>query len=415
MSSLLSEYTELSAPLKSSYLHSVFNAVNVLIGVGVLALPFAFRITGWALGTLLLLFCCFITNYTAKVIIRCLEGRPGTGSYGDMGAIAFGPRGRTVVGGVFVIELITIGVAMIILLGDALMSIFSSVPLMSSRIIAYILTLPTLYLPIRKLAYGSFVGIVSCFALLTIVLYDGITKRHAPGSLLEPQPTNLLPSNIYAVPLSFGLIMSGFTGHAVFPAIHRDMEEPKHYSRVVNTSYVITIITYVSMAWAGYTMFGDFTLSEITQNLANIQEYNQVLNGFVLWLVFLTPISKYGVMMTPLIMTLEKSVWSWPLIQDWCQHSNSRMILISGLDRLLLHTFVVGIAIAFPNFDRVMSLLGSLFSFGISVIFPLLCHFQLFHQEMSLSQRIMDASILAITFVLAILGTAWSFFPQQVV
>lgn len=95
---------------KSSFLQSAFNAVNVLVGVGILALPLSLRLAGWLYGSLIFLFCCLATNYTAKVIVKCLNTRSDhTGTYGDMGEIAFGARGRKLISIIFIVELITIG------------------------------------------------------------------------------------------------------------------------------------------------------------------------------------------------------------------------------------------------------------------------------------------------------------------
>lgn len=69
---------------------------------------------------------------------------------------------------------------------------------------------------------------------------------------------------MYNIPLSFGLMMAGFAGHAVFPAIYRDMEEPKRYNRMVDITYVITVGVYITMAVAGYAMFGLDTMTEVS-------------------------------------------------------------------------------------------------------------------------------------------------------
>jgi hypothetical protein len=95
--------------LKSSFVQSVFNSINVLVGIGVLALPLAFRCAGWLIGSLVFLFCVLATNYTAKILAKCLDFYPNSTTYGDMGAAAFGDRGRTFVSAVFVVELMTIG------------------------------------------------------------------------------------------------------------------------------------------------------------------------------------------------------------------------------------------------------------------------------------------------------------------
>lgn len=98
-----------TVPKKSTFLQSVFNSVNVLVGIGVLALPLAFRCAGWFFGSLIFLFCSLSTNYTAKLIARCLDSWPNSATYGDMGAAAFGDRVRAFVSVIFVVELMTIG------------------------------------------------------------------------------------------------------------------------------------------------------------------------------------------------------------------------------------------------------------------------------------------------------------------
>lgn len=95
---------------KSTFVQSVFNSVNVLVGIGILTLPLAFRCAGWLFGSLIFLFCALATNYTAKVIAKCLDFLPSSSStYGDMGAAAFGSHGRAFVSVIFVTELMTIG------------------------------------------------------------------------------------------------------------------------------------------------------------------------------------------------------------------------------------------------------------------------------------------------------------------
>ena len=108
VASLISHLQDLPSAPRSTFVQSVFNAVNVLIGVGILSLPLAFRCAGWIWGTTIFLFCAFLTNYTAKLLARCLDAYAGATTYGDMGAAAFGERGRAFIGGVFIFELITI-------------------------------------------------------------------------------------------------------------------------------------------------------------------------------------------------------------------------------------------------------------------------------------------------------------------
>jgi hypothetical protein len=54
----------------STFGQTLFNSINCLIGVGILAEPLAFAYAGWLGGTLILLFCGLVTNYTYVVLIH---------------------------------------------------------------------------------------------------------------------------------------------------------------------------------------------------------------------------------------------------------------------------------------------------------------------------------------------------------
>jgi vesicular inhibitory amino acid transporter len=58
------------------------------------------------------------------------------------------------------------------------------------------------------------------------------------------------------------------------------------------------------------------------------------------------------------------------------------------------------------------SLLGALFSFGISVIFPLACYHRLYSSTMSHLDLLVNWFFLIISVILATFGTIWSFFPS---
>ena len=62
------------------------------------------------------------------------------------------------------------------------------------------------------------------------VLIDGLIKPNTPGSLRDPAKTYLFPSNWLTLPISFGILMSPWGGHSVFPNIYRDMRHPCTYN-----------------------------------------------------------------------------------------------------------------------------------------------------------------------------------------
>lgn len=66
----LLEYEE---PPKSSTYESIFNAVNILMGIGILSLPYALKLTGWIIGITLMILFSLATRHTAMTVQKCLD------------------------------------------------------------------------------------------------------------------------------------------------------------------------------------------------------------------------------------------------------------------------------------------------------------------------------------------------------
>ncbi|CEP15701.1 hypothetical protein [Parasitella parasitica] len=396
------------AAKKSSFTQSIFNSINILIGIGILALPLGFK-ASWVIGVSVFVFCCGLTNYTAKLLQKCLDVDPESRTYGDMGALAFGLKGRIWVTALFITELITSSVALVVLLGDGIDALFPGFSLKEIRLLSFVILTPMLFLPVRHLSYSSLLGIISAFSIIIVIIVDGVTKKTAPGSLIEPADTEIWPSDWMNVPLSFGLIMAGFAGHAVFPTVYRDMENPKAYTRMVNWTYLATTIVYFGVAACGYLMFGSNTMQEITQNIVSIPEYNQTLNRLAVWLIAMNPIAKYGLTVNPVNLSWQIWLFKGTSLEDWCDKGSWREPILTGVGKICISAFIVVLAYIIPGFDKIMSLLGAFFSFMISGIFPLICHLCLFGDVMSVKNKVLDYTLIIIASSMALTGTCWSF------
>ncbi|KAI8370468.1 transmembrane amino acid transporter protein-domain-containing protein [Radiomyces spectabilis] len=398
-----------SSGKKSSFTQSIFNSINILIGIGILALPLGFKCAGWVIGISVFVFCCGLTNYTAKLLAKCLDADPNSRTYGDMGAMAFGLKGCVMVTVLFITELITSSVALVVLLGDGIDSLFPGHDTLSIRMLSFLILTPMLFLPVRHLSYTSLLGIMSAFCIIIVIVVDGLSKPFAPGSLIEPADTELLPSDWMTVPLSFGLIMAGFAGHAVFPTVYRDMDDPKRYRSMVNWTYVATTIVYFAVAACGYMMFGSQTMQEITQNIVAVPEYNQTLNRLAVWLIAMNPIAKYGLTLNPVNLSWQILVFRSSPIEGWCARSSWREPFLTFVGKVIVSMFIVSLAYIIPGFDKIMALLGAFFSFMISGIFPLVCHLRLFGDSMSSSEKVLNYVLIVIASSMAFSGTLWSF------
>ncbi|CAO3662369.1 unnamed protein product [Umbelopsis ramanniana] len=406
--------TTVDTQLKSTVAQTLINAINILIGIALLSFPLALRNAGWIFGTVLLAFTCLLTNYTAKIIARCLDYPKASfvlKTYADMAGAAYGTRGRIFISTMFMLELIAASVALIVLFADSLHVLFPDIDTVTFKILAFFTLTPTTYLAIRHLSYTSFVGILSSFTLVLVICYDGASKSERPGSLLDPMPTNLLPVNWMTLPLAFGQMAAGFAGHATFPSVYRDMAEPEHFPRVVNYTYLATSLIYAFMAAAGYLMFGN-DVKVIMENMMATPGYNQLLNKLAVWLIVINPFTKYALTLSGVNFTIELSIFRHPSFSSLTKNKFA-MHLVQFISRLLVSSLVIVIAILFPAFDRVISLLGSCFSYSIAAIFPLACHLKMYGGSMSTKAKVLDWCLLVVCSLLALTGTVWSFLPDD--
>jgi vesicular inhibitory amino acid transporter len=153
---------------------STFNAVNVLVGIGMLALPFSFKLTGWVMGILILVFMSFLTSFTARLVIDCLEYKQKAleeeeqllgecekkplMTYSDIGFVAFGNSGRLFISVLFTFELFAATVALIILISQTLHPLFKDYlsENIFKLIVVCVITWPVYFKTLKVASYISF-------------------------------------------------------------------------------------------------------------------------------------------------------------------------------------------------------------------------------------------------------------------
>jgi solute carrier family 32 (vesicular inhibitory amino acid transporter) len=220
------------------------------------------------------------------------------------------------------------------------------------------------------------------------------------------------------VPLAFGLLMSPWGGHSVFPNIYRDMRLPYKYRKAVNITYIFTYLIDVGMASAGILMFGDFVHDEITSNIFTTPGYPRAISVFIAICIAIVPLTKIPLNARPIISTLEVLLG----LDNRSLAISSSLNGTSGLNRgiakfvLRIATIIVFVLIAIvcPSFDRIMTLLGSVACFSICIILPLAFHLKLFAAELGGVERAMNWVLIVVSTVMAILSTVFACFPKEV-
>ncbi|KAL8370447.1 hypothetical protein RB595_000697 [Gaeumannomyces hyphopodioides] len=439
---------------QSTLPQTIFNSINVLIGVGLLSLPMGIRYAGWLCGMGFLFAAAAVTAYTASLLTRCMDLDPSLITFSDLAFISFGSKARIATSILFTLELLAACVALIVLFADSLDLLFPGfLSVTQWKVACALILLPLHFMPLSLLSYSSIVGIFSCFcsqytpvstfaytstpslnplaAVVLIVIINGLIKPDSPGSLIQPAATYLFPANWLTLPLSFGLLMSPWGGHSVFPNIYRDMRHPYKYRQAVKVTFTFTYFLDAATAVAGILMFGDDVKDAITSNILITPGYPRALTFLMCAFIGIIPLTKIPLNARPIITTLEVLFGVYhqqqqpvatsddpgldcsPEIQQ--QPSASTLAFKRGAIRVFtIFSFLV-ISILFPAFDRIMAFMGSALCFSICVTLPIAFYLKLFGKEISAKERTVAWAIMLTSALLSLVGTVWAFLPKRLI
>ncbi|TCD64000.1 hypothetical protein EIP91_004702 [Steccherinum ochraceum] len=406
---------------QSTFGQTLFNAIAILLGIGMLSEPLAFAYAGWIGGTCLIVFYGFITCYTAKILAHIIVDDPKLRSYSDIGRKAFGRGSVPWINALFCLELFTVSVALVTLYADSLHSVESAYSATFYKCIGIVILVPTMLMPLWVLSYASIIGILSTLLIVAVIFIDGLSKPDYPGSLWSPAPTNLGVANLGELGVSFGLFMAGFSGHAVIPSLARDMADPSQFDKMINCAFVVATVVYGTIGVAGYLMFGNSVSDEFSQDLMKVVGYNPTLNYIALWGLVLSPLSKYALATRPLAITIEMLLGIDPSSSAPDDHglavkaNDSPNPSFLERHHALKNTFVtiertifvflsVAISVLIPEFSSMMAFLGAFSAFLLCVIGPVTA-------KIALQGRIkpFDAFLLLTAVVMACWGTGAAF------
>ena len=153
---------------QSTLPQTVFNSVNVLIGVGILSLPLGLRYSGWLIGLVFLLFAAVTTRYTAWILAKCLTVDSSLVTFADLAFVSFGSRARIATSILFTVELVATCVALVVLFGDSLDALVPALGALGWKIFCGAILIPLSFVPLRYLSFTSILGIMSTFGSQSI-------------------------------------------------------------------------------------------------------------------------------------------------------------------------------------------------------------------------------------------------------
>lgn len=417
---------------RATFAQCCFNMANILMGVGMLGLPFVFKSAGWIGGFGVTIGFGYVTWRTSILIGRELNGDPRPGSsfddspfksplvpgsspaarmrkplksFPEMARESFGENGCIVLSSVLYFELFSCLCIFFVTLGDHLHSLF---PLISFEkhaiIVAVVLTVPTALLRTpRLLSYLSAVGTVATVAVVLSVVSSAIAEGDvservaAQQGIVDDGPHHTM-WRAAGLPIALGLIAYTFSGHAIVPSIYSSMERPQDFERMVDCTFLIVIGCCLLVAVSGYYMFGSMVKDQVTISLHEESGGAALAMQMLTWLMILTAFSKFTLTMFPLAIGVEEIVA--PYIS-----SEKVMETASAAIKLILIVLALLVAIFIPSFSFLCSLVGLICTMIVSVIFPAAAHLKLFGPKLSLGDKILDWIFVVVGTIMAVVGT----------
>lgn len=407
---------------KASFGQCTFNMANILMGVGMLGLPYIFKSAGWIGGFFVtLLFSC-VAYRTSILLGRELNGDPRSlamfdetktpmkrllkpiKSFPEISRQAFGQSGNILLSFALYFELFSCLCIFFVTLGDHLHTLFPMVSVTKHMIFsAFALAIPTALLRTpRLLSYLSAVGTAATACIVSAVAGSAIHSGDISENIAKSKGLGTIEThelwNASGIPIAFGLIAFTFSGHAIIPNIYSSMAKPQDFERMIGFTFFCVTICCLIVAASGYYMFGSMVDDQITLSLQKSSGDDNIIMKILTWLMILTAFSKFTLTAFPLGLGIEEIIAPYLA-------SDKAMEYASSLIKIMLIGSALSVAIFVPSFSFLCSLVGLICTMLVSVIFPAAAHLKMFGPHLSMGEKILDWIFVVGGSTIAIAGT----------
>ncbi|KAK4429996.1 Amino acid transporter AVT1I [Sesamum alatum] len=377
----------------TTFITTCFNGLNALTGIGILSIPYALSEGGWTSLTALVMI-CLVCLYTGLLLKKCMDTNPLIKTYPDIGAQAFGRKGRAVISIFMYLELFLLAVEFLILEGDNLHKLFPNfcVHVFGKKVggkQAFILLTALVMLPTTWLRNLSLLGYVSAGGILaSVVLVATVSWIGAVEGVGFSEKGVLFRCDGLATAIS--LYTFCYCGHAIFPTLCSSMKDKSQFPKVLLVCFILSTISYGSMAILGCLMYGDSLMSQVTLNLPT----RNISSKIAIYTTLINPVTKYAIIVSPIATALEDTL----VLRD------SRTISLMMRTTLVISTVVVALVV--PFFGYVMAFIGAFLGIGGSILFPCLCYLKINKASRRFGVELMFILvILVMGFIVAVMGT----------
>jgi proton-coupled amino acid transporter len=306
---------ELEIPKKSlsTNTQTFANIIKANIGSGILGMPFAFKSSGYLLGTIALVILGWLAIHNTILLIKCKKylnklrtlRNEKTESeeiitYGQVGKATFGPIGDIVISTFLIFTQCGFCCAYLIFICENL-SDMTGLPHYKPLfiIITSLLMSPiTIFRTLKHLAPFSMLSELALIVGMTIVCYFSIHHLVVTSEQTGfPGPTrNLRGVNWSTFPVFCGIAIFSFEGIGLALPIEHNMKNKKAYNLLLTMALFLIATLMGVFGLLGYFAYGMGVNSVITLNLPTDNALSMLIKiAFIISLFFTYPIQLYPV------------------------------------------------------------------------------------------------------------------------
>ncbi|KAJ2661722.1 hypothetical protein IWW48_002268 [Coemansia sp. RSA 1200] len=390
---------------RGSAVEAFFHIVCITAGTGILQLPYALKVGGWA-GISYIVLAALIATYSGDILVRCLYHKQGTRlkSYPEVAEAAFGLHGRRIVRVLKDFNLLGVVGIYIVLAGvniNALLSGTSGGQLGAQFWSAVSAVLVWVVVVCAREVHDVFVlslfGTLTTVVMVAIIICLGLSDVEYAKA--RP-PTQLV--NLGMAPVSLASICFSFGGNLNWPDVEASMKSPRLWSRTLSLATAFVAFIYVCVAAVGYGVYGDMVKSPVLLSLpsgiavviadAMITVHVLLACPVLLTAVFIEAENDLG------IGAASASTGVNPVWAAW----------YSKLMRSLLMAMVAFFAVFVSDFSKVVPILGAVAGSLAVFVIPVACYIRLFNSQRAFSawEYAWCALIVCVGLVCLVIGTS---------
>lgn len=415
-------YERLGERAGTTWFQTLINLLKGNIGTGMLGLPLAVKNAGIVLGPISLLVMGIIAVHCMHLLVKCAhhiclrDQRPFV-DYGDamMYSLESSPStwlrahsiwGRRAVSFFLILTQLGFCCVYFVFLADNIKQVVeassgttNNCNLNETVVLTYSMDsrfymlsfLPFLILLvfIKNLKYLAILSMVGNIAMLgsLVIIYQFIVRDIPDVSHLP------YVSGWKTYTLFFGTAIFAFEGIGVILPLENKMHSPLHFPAVLYAGMGTVTVLYTLLGTLGYLRFGNIIQPSITLNLPNCWFYQSVkiLYSFGIFITYALQFYVAAEIIIPKAVTCVSERWSKA---------------VDYIVRALLVCMTCVLAILIPRLDIVISLVGSVSSSALALIFPPLMEIWAFYEDgLSRWTVFKDITISLVGFVGFVVGT----------